>query len=223
MLRLGDQSWGGRRSRLTSVRRFFALRRRSLAPRPGSVGRRDGAGGRTASATTAASRARAASLLRNWARCSDAAMDSTPSTRRPLSRSSSRSRWTGERTAEPAASHTSSARESAVFTPCPPGPEERENRQDSSDSGIVTPESTRRPGRWEAGMDPSSPPAGAYAGVALTDQRRRRPRLRSCRARTAAQFRLGRRSGAARGTRVPPGRPRPPGRSLQRSRGMRGR
>ena len=45
---------------------------------------------------------------------------------------------------------------SAVFTPCPPGPDDRENRQDSSDSGIVSPESTRRPGRWAAGMDPSS-------------------------------------------------------------------
>jgi hypothetical protein len=52
----------------------------------------------------------------------------------------------------------SSARESAVFTPCPPGPDDRENRQDSSDSGIVSPESTRRSGRWAAGMDPSSSP-----------------------------------------------------------------
>jgi hypothetical protein len=165
VLRLGDQSRGGRRSRLTSVRRFFALSRRSLAPRLGIVGRRDGEGGRRASATTAASRARAASLLRNWARCSDAAMVSTPSTRRPFRRSRSRSRWSGERTAEPAASQTSSARESAVFTPCPPGPEDRENRQDSSDSGIVIPESTRRPGRWAAGMNPSSScPTVAHAG-----------------------------------------------------------
>jgi hypothetical protein len=150
------QSSGGRRSRLTLVRLFFAFSRRSLAPRPGVVGRRDGEGGRRASATTAASRARAASLLRNCARCSDAVIVSTPSTRRPLKRSRSRSRWSGERTAEPAASHRSSARESAVFTPCPPGPEERENRQDSSDSGMVIPELTRRPGRWAAGMDPSS-------------------------------------------------------------------
>ncbi len=150
------QSWGGRRSCLTSVRRFFAFRRRSLAPRPGVVGRRDGEGGRRASATSAASRARAASLLRNCARCSDAVIVSTPSTRRPLRRSRSRSRWSGERTAEAAASHTSSTRESAVFTPCPPGPEDRENRHDSSESGMVILESTRRPGRWAAGMHPSS-------------------------------------------------------------------
>lgn len=43
-----------------------------------------------------------------------------------------------------------------MFTPCPPGPDDRENRHDSSDSGIVSPEPTRRPGRWAAGMDPSS-------------------------------------------------------------------
>ena len=45
------QSCGGRRSRLTSVRCFFAFRRRSLAPRPGFVGRRGGEGGCSASAT----------------------------------------------------------------------------------------------------------------------------------------------------------------------------
>ena len=38
------------------MRRFFASKRRSLAPRLGRVGRRDGDGGRRASATTAASR-----------------------------------------------------------------------------------------------------------------------------------------------------------------------
>ena len=36
---------------------------------------------------------------------------------------------------------------SAAPQPCPPGPDDRENRQDSSDSGIVTPAVTRRPGR----------------------------------------------------------------------------
>jgi hypothetical protein len=152
---------------LTSVRRFFASKRRSLAPRLGRVGRRDGGGGRRASATTAASRARAAFRLRNCSRCSDAAIVRTPSTTRPLRRSSSRSRWSGERTAEPATSHTSSARESAVFTPCPPGPDDRENRQDSSDSGIVSPESTRRPGRWAAGMEPSSSSARNAPGTRI--------------------------------------------------------
>jgi hypothetical protein len=141
---------------LTSVRRFFASRRRSLAPRDGFVGRRDGDGGRSASETRAARRARAASRLRSCARCSDAVIVSTPSTRRLLRRSRSRSRWSEERTPERATSHTSSARESAVFTPCPPGPDDRENRHDSSDSGIVSRESTRSPGRWAAGMGPSS-------------------------------------------------------------------
>ena len=160
---------------MTSVRRFFASKRLSLAPRLGLVGRRDGDGGRRASATTAASRARAAFLLRNCARCSDAVIVRTPSTTRLLRRSRSRSRWSGERTGEPATSHTSSARESAVFTPCPPGPDDRENRHDSSDSGIVSPESTRRPGRWAAGMDPSSscardPPA--HRSVTGTSHRR---------------------------------------------------
>ncbi len=150
------QSKGGLRSCLMSVRRCFAFRRRSFAPRLGFVGLRAGEGGRRAAATTVASRARAASLLRSWVRYSDAVIVSTPPTRRPLSRSRSRSRWSGERTAEPAASQTISARESAVFTPCPPGPDDRENRHDSSDSGIVTPESIRSPGRWAAGMNPSS-------------------------------------------------------------------
>jgi len=153
---LRAQSRGGRRSRLRSVRRFFASRRRCSAPRLGLVGLRNGAGGRRASATTSASRARAASLLRNCARCSDAVIVSIPSTIRPLARSRSCSRCTGERTEDPATSHTSSTRESAVFTPCPPGPDERENRQESSDSGIVSPASTRRPGRWAAGIPPSS-------------------------------------------------------------------
>jgi hypothetical protein len=167
-VRCGGQSSGGWRMRLTSVRRFFAAKRRSLEPRLGLVGRRDGDGGRRASATTAASRARAAFRLRNCARCSDAVIVSTPSTTRLLSRSRSRSLWSGERMAEPAISHTSSALESAVFTPCPPGPDDRENRQDSSDSGIVSPESIRRPGRWAAGM--LRQPARAIAGPSLNWQ-----------------------------------------------------
>ena len=155
LARVLSQSEGGRRSCLVSVRRCFAFSRRSFAPRLGVVGLRAGEGGRRASATTAASRARAASRLRSCARCSDATIVSTPPTRRPLSRSRTRSRCSGERTADPAASHASSTRESAVFTPCPPGPDDRENRHESSDSGIVTPAATLRPGRWGAGMNPS--------------------------------------------------------------------
>ena len=34
-------------------------------------------------------------------------------------------------------SKSNSTRESVVFTACPPGPDERENRQTSSDSGIT--------------------------------------------------------------------------------------
>jgi hypothetical protein len=36
-----------------------------------------------------------------------------------------------------ATSKSNSTRESVVFTPCPPGPDDRENRQTNSDSGIT--------------------------------------------------------------------------------------
>ena len=61
----------------------------------------------------------------------------TPSTSRPPSPSIARARWVAESAREPATSNDSSTRESAVFTDCPPGPDDRLKRHRSSDAGIA--------------------------------------------------------------------------------------
>ena len=70
-------------------------------------------------------------------RCALALTVSTPLTRRGPSRSSAlRLRCSGSAVVW-ARSKTSSTRESVVFTPCPPGPDEREKRQLTSAAGIT--------------------------------------------------------------------------------------
>ncbi len=68
---------------------------------------------------------------------------STPSTSLPAKRSITRARWVGPSAVVVARSTLSSTRESAVFTDCPPGPEDRLNRHRSSRSGTTTERVTR--------------------------------------------------------------------------------
>lgn len=146
-LRRNSGQISGRRNRLISPRRFFSAIRRSFAARDGRVGRRWRGGGAIASATRATSRASAACRFRNCDRCSDAVTVRTPSTRRPARRADARSRWTGERAVDSANRHDNSTRVSDVFTDWPPGPLDRENRQESSAAGMTTrPATIRSPG-----------------------------------------------------------------------------
>ena len=61
-----------------------------------------------------------------------------PAVSRGPSRCNARSRSRSGMLGDVARSKMSCTRESVVFTPCPPGPDERENRHDSSDRGIIT-------------------------------------------------------------------------------------
>ena len=142
-----SQSIGGwRRCALRVPRCFLASIRRSRAARDGRVARRGGDGGSRASRSRAVSRARAASRLRSCDRCSDEVSVTTPSTTRWARRSRARARCTSVSTAEFATSQLSSTRLSLVFTPCPPGPEERLNRSCSSSAGIRSPRGMPRAG-----------------------------------------------------------------------------
>ena len=68
----------------------------------------------------------------------------TPAMRRPRSRDSNLSRCSSDRVFEFTMLHDSSTRLSEVLTCCPPGPDERENRQPSSEAGIVNAVDTSR-------------------------------------------------------------------------------
>jgi hypothetical protein len=141
------QSWTSRRrSRFTSERRRFRAILRSTAAFVGRVGRRGRGGGAIAVLRTSMSRPSAASRFRNCERCSDATIVMTPSTSRPARRSSARARRVGPNAEELAMSKSNSTRESVVSTPCPPGPDERENRQTNSDSGITLERTRSGPG-----------------------------------------------------------------------------
>ena len=123
------------------ARSFFAL---AAAPsRPGSAGsaRRGGGGGASASRSRSARRSRAATRLRCWERCSDAATRRVPS----ASARSARARWVSVRTVEERTSKSSSTRESVVFTDWPPGPGDFENFSTSSPAGTTRPRAA--PGR----------------------------------------------------------------------------
>ncbi|MDX6236549.1 MAG: hypothetical protein QOG10_1364 [Kribbellaceae bacterium] len=109
-----------------------------------------------ASRSTAASRVRAASRLRHCERCSDAAIVSTPSTKRGPSRSSALAFRTSLSAVVAATSKLSSTRLSVVLTDCPPGPLDREKRQVSSASGTTTPLRTTSP----VSMGPFNPTGG---------------------------------------------------------------
>jgi hypothetical protein len=132
------------RPRLRPLRWRLASRRRRREAAVGLVGRRGGAGGALASRSKAASLPRAARRLASWVRCSDAVTEMTPSVRRLDSLRSTRDRSSGGMLALPATSYRSSTRESAVLTPCPPGPELREKRSRSSPAGTTQrPRTTR--------------------------------------------------------------------------------
>ncbi len=60
-------------------------------------------------------------------------------TSRSASAISARSLSTGPSADEAARSYDNSTRLSLVLTDCPPGPDDRENRQDSSSAGITLP------------------------------------------------------------------------------------
>jgi hypothetical protein len=127
------------RNRFRRERRCLSASRRSTDPRVGRVGRRCGRGGTVASVSSALSRAAAASLLRSCDLYSLAVTVMTPLDNRPASAASARSRRTGGSAVVLARSKESSAWLSVVFTDWPPGPDDRENRQDSSSGGIVMP------------------------------------------------------------------------------------
>jgi hypothetical protein len=134
-----DHSSRPLRNRLMRDRRCLSASRRSTEPRVGLVGRRGGRGGAVASVSSAVSLAAAASRLRSCDLYSLAVTVITPRDNRPDSAASARSRSTGGSAAVPAISKESSAWLSVVLTDWPPGPDDRENRQESSSGGIMMP------------------------------------------------------------------------------------
>lgn len=113
-------------------------------------------------------RSRAAARFCSCARCSLAVTVSTPSVRRPRSRHSIRYRKCSGTDEERATSKDSSTRLSVVLTPCPPGPDDLENRSLRSRAGItrvrVTARSSATPIR-----------VGADKGTSTTDPTVLRP------------------------------------------------
>src|SRR5579875_1290694 len=186
-----------RRIRFTWARRRLAASRRSRAARAGWVGRRRAGGGAVASASSSASLDAAASRFRSWERCSAATTVSTPSVSLPESASSARSFSRGGSAFDPARSNESSTLVSAVFTDCPPGPEDRENLQVSSSGGTRLPRTTtftltdrtrsrrsRSPSRASPARHhcPARPPAWrARVAPGLPSRSRRRLRSRPAR------------------------------------------
>src|SRR3954470_1639471 len=139
------QSSGRPRRRFVWLRRFLSSSRRRTDALLGLVGRRFRGGGAIASRSSTASRSRAASRLRHCDLNSEAAMVTTPSTSRDCNRSSARALSTSLNADVLATSKLSSTRLSVVFTDCPPGPLDRENRHPSPASGITTPDRTSSP------------------------------------------------------------------------------
>ncbi len=166
-------SAGGRRNDFVRPRRRFPSSRDATARRLGRVARRGGGGGAIASASTVRSRASAASRFRRWERCSEATIVSTPSTNRPDSRCSARAFRVGPNAEVLATSYDNSTRESVVLTPCPPGPLDRENRQESSAAGTTTEPVTRTPPSMScSSIDRSAPHTRPRS---RRDRRRGRP------------------------------------------------
>jgi len=126
------------RRRFVAPRPFFSLIRRSVAPFVGFVGRRARGAGANAPSRTCASRNSASRRFCSCARDSEAVMTRHPPVSRGPSRCIARSRRRSGMLGDLARSKMSSTRESVVFTPWPPGPDERENRHESSERGIVT-------------------------------------------------------------------------------------
>jgi len=95
----------------------------------------------------------------------------TPATSRRSSRMSSLARWTSETAAELPMSQKSSTRLSDVLTCWPPGPEERENRQPSSEAGIVSTGDTSRSMHQALHTTaPGESPSGRHSEVPLSDE-----------------------------------------------------
>jgi hypothetical protein len=129
----------------------------------GFVARRSGGAAASAPATRSASLDRAISRLRSWDRCSEAVTVTTPAVRRGPRRDNRISRWLSEIASESLIFHESSARLSEVLTCWPPGPDDRENRQRSSDAGIVSSGNTSR------SMQPASHGSGGiHEAVTVT-------------------------------------------------------
>ena len=159
--------YGESRSRprpaLMAPRRFFASSRRRWDPRVGRVALRRAGGGVSASRRMPASLSRAAARLRDWDRCSEAAITIRPPTSRPSRLCSRRARCGSLKADEDAGSNRSSTRLSVVLTDCPPGPGEREKRSSNSPAGIVRP--CRIPG---AGGTLNTRPGSATVPVSPT-------------------------------------------------------
>jgi ferritin-like metal-binding protein YciE len=126
------ESSGGRRSRLRSVPRRLAWRRRSRDAAVGRVARR-GLGTSSAFASRSLRRVRASSRLRAWDRSSCA----IAATRGPR-RSSALARCASLSVGEESTSKLASTREAVTLACCPPGPEERLVRSVTSESGIAS-------------------------------------------------------------------------------------
>lgn len=144
--RLIHSGRGGRRLRLVSDRLRFASSRRRRDAFVGRVGRRT-TGGTTASRRRAARRCLAAVRFRCCERCSAASMVSTVPVVLSARCSRARARWVSLRADVVPRSKLSCTRESVVLTPCPPGPDARENCSTSSAAGTVRPRGAPGPGR----------------------------------------------------------------------------
>ncbi len=123
---------------------LFAARRRRSEPRVGFVARRRGEPGARAALTSLASLSRAISRFRSWERRSETVTVTDPAISRRPSRVISILCCSSESASESATFHVSSTRLSEVLTCWPPGPDDRENRQLSSDAGIVSADDTFR-------------------------------------------------------------------------------
>jgi hypothetical protein len=126
------QSSGGRRSRLRSVARRLAWRRRSREAAVGRVARRR-LGTAKAPASRSLKRDKARSRLRAWDRSSC----EIATTRGPM-RASTRSRCASLSVGEARTSKLASTLEAVTFACWPPGPEERLARTATSESGILS-------------------------------------------------------------------------------------
>ncbi len=118
--------------------------RLATEPRVGRVVRRFGGGGAKPSRNSVDTRSRASLRLRDWERWVDTSTVSTVPTSRGLSWVSSRSRC-AEVSGISDTSTLSWTRESVVFTPCPPGPDDRENRSVTASLGTTSPRGTPGP------------------------------------------------------------------------------
>ena len=161
-----------------SLRRRFASSRRSLAARVGAVATRC-FGGFSASPTRSASRAVTSARLRHCDRCRSLDSRSEPDeSMRLRSRDRIRSRSSSSRMRESSMFHARSTRVEALFACWPPGPEEVENENSISSSGISRRRLTRTPLVIRVRVERAVPRPSRPEGHRCRSDRRMRSRAR---------------------------------------------